>query len=410
LRSAQVQAQAPSGATTAGEKLLAGYRVRYDGRVVSNNQTTFTYTVSGTGVQPSLSHFVIGIPTCAPALVSSIPASGSAVIGLDPATGVSGITWGNVSVGVNESRTYSITFPGDVVEGLVRVAVKSGDAVGVGVLPGPCGGFTVSGTVYVDADADAVRDLNESGTFEGVTVALVDPSGVVQTTATDAGGHYSFRTLDGVYTVRIDAATPTSDFNEHLASDFTATGATSRSVTLGPDATLDFGYNPQTQKLITDFSAGALVSTGENASYWTRVLRATSKGQSLNGFTPASMKALLIQIEGQFLPEPYQFTDGKEIVEALAIVSGRPRDDLETLRRELLIAELNDAGGKGIVSNPELQDALLAWGESLVAGAVPASASVSIESVQPPSSGTVSGAINLFRLVNNSRGGGDIPE
>lgn len=395
------------------QRQLAGHLVAYAGRTYVNGKTRFTYTVTGTGAQSSLSHFTIGLPSCAPALFAHEPASASATIGLDPPTGIYGLTWGNLSLGAGESLTYSITFLGDVAEGLVRLAVKSGSDVGVGAFPGPCGGFVVSGNVYVDADSSGDRDARiESGAIAGVTVALVDAGGEVETTRTDETGHYSFLAVDGAYTVRIDPVTPSDDFNEDLAQSFFATGPVARNVTLGPDAPgVDFGYKPQAKKIIYEFSAGALVSTGETDAFWTKVLRAASRGQTYSGYNAASVTAILRQIEGSFLQEPYQFTDGREISEALAILTGKPRDAVGILYKQLFVAELNDASGRGIVANPDLQDALLAWGESLLAGAS-ASMRASGDAVlaAATSGGSLNDAITIFILLNNSRGGGEIPE
>lgn len=61
----------------------------------------------------------------------------------------------------------------------------------------------LSGVVYVDRDADCVRDENEEG-LQGVLIELLDSTGkVVDSTRTDATGRYSFTNLRaGEYTVR----------------------------------------------------------------------------------------------------------------------------------------------------------------------------------------------------------------
>jgi hypothetical protein len=276
--------------------------------------------------------------------------------------------------------------------------------------------FTVSGYVYVDADANGTRDLTESGSFAGVTVTLFEPKTCVsQTTQTDVNGHYSFEPAEGVYIVRVDASTPECDYNEQLAENFTATGPTSQEVKVGPSMTADFGYNPKTAKLISDLSTGTLVSTGQDEKYWRKVMQDASKGRTTkDGISPETVRGWLQQIEGEFLTEPYQFTDGSEVDEALAIVKAQPRTDIGRLRKELLIAELNDISGKGITTDPVLQDALLAWGESVVVAAEASSSlsiggSVSI-AASTSSGGTVGSAISLFSLMNKSRGGGDIPQ
>lgn len=390
---------------TSGSETVNNYIVRYDGRTFAGGQTTFTYTVSGTGVGPVLNHFVIEIPSCAPSLASSTPQGG--VVIADPTSGLFGIKWGDLSLGTSESRAYSITFPGDVPEGSVRVAVKAGEAVGIAVLPGPCQGFFISGTVFVDPDGSGGRDASEPGILADVTVALVDGSGAIETALTDSQGRFSFRRLEGTYTVRVDASTPATDFNEELAESFSATGPNEINVTVGPDASgIDFGFKPLTRKLITDFQTGALTSTGEPESFWTKAFRAAARGASYGGFDAAGLQALLAQIEGSFSPDPYQFTDGSELQEALAILTSKSKVPVDVLYRDLFVAELNDASGKGLVSDPDLQDVMLSWGESLIIAS--RSAAVSLQSVDEFE---LAEASAFFGLVNNSaRGGGGSPQ
>lgn len=390
---------------TSGSEPVLNYIVRYDGRIVVGGRTTFTYTVSGTGVGSVLNHFVIEIPSCAPALASSTPHGGNVIA--DPTSGLFGIKWGDLSLGTSESRVFSITFPGDVPEGLVRVAVKAGPDVGIAELPGPCKGiFLISGTLFVDPDSSGSRGATEPGILADVTVALVDGSDAIETVLTDSNGHFSFMRVRGTYTVRVDASTPATDFNEELAESFSATGSNAVSVTVGPDASgVDFGFKPMTRKLIADFQTGALTSTGEPGSFWIKAFRAASRGNSYGGFDAASLQALLAQIEGSFSPDPYQFTDGSELQEALAILTSKSRVPVDVLYLELFVAELNDASGKGLVTDPDLQDVMLSWGESLIiASRSAAGSSLSLEEFE------LEEASAFFGLVNNSaRGGGGIP-
>ncbi|WP_404311173.1 SdrD B-like domain-containing protein [Neorhodopirellula lusitana] len=61
----------------------------------------------------------------------------------------------------------------------------------------------ISGVVYVDRDADCIRDAGEEG-LEGVLIELLDDTGkLVASTTTDANGNYSFTGLEaGQYLVR----------------------------------------------------------------------------------------------------------------------------------------------------------------------------------------------------------------
>jgi len=119
--SAELQMAAPlSGGSYV---VIRGYKVRYDGRTVAYGKTIFTYTVSGTGYDPTLSNFVVQLPSCAPAVIFTSPSDAS--IGVDPITTFYGVKW-NLSLGTTSSRTYSIKFSGDVPEGLTRVESRAG--------------------------------------------------------------------------------------------------------------------------------------------------------------------------------------------------------------------------------------------------------------------------------------------
>lgn len=114
---------------------------------------------------------------------------------------------------------------------------------------------SISGTIWVDSDADGTLDPGEPGRFAGVTVVLYDEDGnVVGTTVTDASGNYSFNNLpDGTYTV--DVTDDNNVLNGYWKSDGPNVGQNNNSqpdpytVTVGPghrnDDTADFGYYVQ---------------------------------------------------------------------------------------------------------------------------------------------------------------------
>lgn len=135
--------------------LLNGFQVSYGGRTYdgASNQTTFSYIVAGTGTPPDLSHFDVQIPTCSPELVVVAYNPASAVsFGTDPSTGVNGIKWDS-PLSTSETRTYSITFQGNIPEGSVTVAVKGGSGFQAGNLPGPgCPNASVDIEKFVSAD------------------------------------------------------------------------------------------------------------------------------------------------------------------------------------------------------------------------------------------------------------------
>ena len=75
-----------------------------------------------------------------------------------------------------------------------------GKAAGLGDLVALCepAPLLIGNYVWLDADNDGIQDADENG-LSGVNVALFDANGnQVATTVTDANGHYTFTTADGV--------------------------------------------------------------------------------------------------------------------------------------------------------------------------------------------------------------------
>ncbi len=131
----------------------------------------------------------------------------------------------------------------------------------------PPGLGAIGDTVWLDADNDGVKDAGESG-LPGIEVKLyadvnnngsIDAGDVVlQSTATDATGYYTFTNLyGGPYLVQVNtSSTVTSSVNglsngitSTLGAAMTPTVGTSitRAVTLATDSTItdtiDFGFN-----------------------------------------------------------------------------------------------------------------------------------------------------------------------
>ncbi len=79
---------------------------------------------------------------------------------------------------------------------------------------------TIGDSVWHDLNADGVQDSNESG-IDGVTVALVQGSTVIETKTTASGGKYSFSAQTGTYSVELT-----------LPANFTNSSATPPAVTL----------------------------------------------------------------------------------------------------------------------------------------------------------------------------------
>mgnify|MGYP000724157712 CR=1 FL=1 len=113
-RSAEPVATTPDPTKTSEQTLINNYVVQYDGRTFDGAETTFRYTVYGTGVEPALSHFMLELPGCAPPPSSFSPIN-SVSINTSQETGIYGIEW-HLAVEADDTvgREYSVTFPGDV--------------------------------------------------------------------------------------------------------------------------------------------------------------------------------------------------------------------------------------------------------------------------------------------------------
>ena len=116
---------------------LLGFNVTYEGRTYNSgtDQTTFTYTVTGTGAG-TLDSFVLGLPICGNPLVLESYSPAGATIGEDPNTFILGITW-NQSLGANDTQTYSLVYEGNILEGAIDVAVTRGSNSEQGFITGP---------------------------------------------------------------------------------------------------------------------------------------------------------------------------------------------------------------------------------------------------------------------------------
>ncbi len=79
---------------------------------------------------------------------------------------------------------------------------------------------TIGDSVWHDLDADGVLDSNENG-IDGVTIALVQGSTIIETKTTAGGGKYSFSAKPGTYSVQLT-----------LPANFTNSSVTPPAVTL----------------------------------------------------------------------------------------------------------------------------------------------------------------------------------
>ena len=116
---------------------------------------------------------------------------------------------------------------------------------------GLCNTFTISGTVFVDTDGDGFKDVGESGYNSGASRIVRLSTG--STDNTNAAGFYSFPTLNpGNYTVTLT-----------VPVGFVATTVNPRSVSVGPNTTVNFGIRQIytiSGTVFDDFGSGNLAN------------------------------------------------------------------------------------------------------------------------------------------------------
>ncbi len=375
--------------------VLAGFTVTYQGRVAANNQTTFTYVVSGPGVQMA---FRLELPGCAPALMSWVPGNGTQ--NSTDATINPGIEW-SPSVGSRTTRsdTFSVTYPGTIREGIVLCSVKSNSSNGVGFITGACARvFDISGSVYTDGNSNSVRDGSETG-IVNVGVGLYDSiNALLESKVTDGNGNYIFEAYPaGHYTVKVDTTTIVNTKTSYLS----ATTPLSIAVTIGPNSSgNNFGFAPKSSKLINDLKFGVLPTNGVNAGFWKKQLQNAISGGGSPAVPKDSLLLYISKIRTLLLTDPYQLGTGDGLQAAFDILNKPIKTDLDALNQALLALEFNYVSRHGITSDLPLELVIIGWGEGLVAS------SSALVPQATSSANTLSDATSVCNSIDKSSGGG----
>jgi hypothetical protein len=328
---------------------INNYDVEFLGRNLEKSEgevikTTFYYKVSGTGKSSDLEKFFLQIPSCAGTPTSWEPVNSSKI-------DLKGITW-NVSIGKEESKNFSITFPGEVPIGIVEGAVtRNGKREKCEIL-GPCEGVTdLCGNIFIDANADGIKQNSESG-IPDIEVILKDKktNKIVGSVMTNDDGSYSFKVLEGEYLVETtdellnltyNATTPSSF---HFCTDDT------------DGSCINFGFEIDSEKMILELENGTVEGTAECTDYWIDQLKYC--GSSKGDYSEKEILEFLKQIERLLLTEPFQF-GSKKIKTALEILDPTGNSDIEMFLKELLTAELNVVSQRGALR--EVDGVLVIW-------------------------------------------------
>ncbi len=389
------------------------YDVTFNGKSYNaeSDQSTFSYTVSGTDVEPALNFFFLETPACAGGAVTFSPEQSAKV-------GDNGITWES-SIPTSGSRDYSITYSGDLPVGLVDATIESGNSIDTEEVPGPCKGiYTISGNVFVDGNTNQQKESTESG-IRNVTVVLTDINGSELSQKTNLTGSYSFTVFTGSsqadFTIKVAEETTLddTDFNEQLFETYTPTTLPAEKNVTVNNADVsgtDFGFNPQTQKIIQQFEDGTILLNTEEPKFWIKQFRFAKNNNSKAEIPAAELLGYLLEIENLLLDNPFKFGDNK-IENALDILTKPTKTDLEELLVQLLTAELNVVSGRGS-NSPDFDLALLAFGENAAAEeSVTSGVALQVigsvaDATSTSTSTSTSDASSLLTSFNFSGGGG----
>ncbi len=367
----------------------------------ASDTTTFTYKMVAADWEKDLSHWVLAVQADPPPTGSGINTS----YGLDPKTGVLGFKWDDGQE-AGTVQVYTLTLAGQIGTAMVSYSVKGGTYFAIGTVAGPGAPvqapmtYSISGSLYVDADGNGTRDLGEPA-LANVTVVLTGSNGeVLGQTVTDANGGYVFADLTpGDYVVSAPGTTSASDFNEVLSTYFTAV-VESLSVHLeGSDSSgNDLGYRVKVCEILKDLNPAdpdgdsfTFSGTGKTIGFWKHQLTVAIKGKGHAQVNSVTLLSYLYAVEDLFLSEPFQFTPTAEVASALAVLSSTSSAKVDLLKKQLLGTELNHVSGRGLTgAYSALQAVLLAWGEYLA-----------LHYTQVPSAELVA-AKDVFDRINNT--------
>lgn len=406
LTEASGSAQSMEGETTT----LNGYTIEFLGAIPAGTGTRFSYKVTGVNPgPPNLDWFFLE------------NACGDTPI-LDPSNavketkvnGVPGFQW---QASVTSSRTYSYTFPGSLETRIVRAAISRGNVVETAVVPGPCGGYAIEGSVTIGTVG-----------IDNVLVEVSDASGPLYKDLTDDGEYKLFVIAPGNYTVSIPpGADGTVNGVLHGGS---YSGSTSQGVSdISEDLLdVDFVFNPDKGKIITDLSTaekdGGYQTKAQGVKFWQSVLRATARGKCVaspyaneDPICPAEVASILdttfFSVSGSadsifyLLTDPFSLTGTDPFKAAQEELSKPIRTELEQVGQNLFAMQLNLFRGWG-TPDRAYDDALMTYLEQYVAPRSTAARGTSSISTQSVSATAAGDELTITQVYLGGGGGGTI--
>lgn len=323
------------------------------------NKTDFSYTVSRGSDGSGFNYMIFEVPACAE-LQGYTPDAGSSLTD-------AGIQWTS-SIGANKSETYTISYTGEVLTGMVDATIQptgSVDAV-TKLIPGPCKGvYSISGTVYVDENGDGIKDPGEGGIdnveidFTGTSPVSSNP--ITGSVLTSLDGSYTFNvyTGDSAVNISIDINSAKNPFIFGLPDEgpnYTATTTLPLGVTIdGADVTTEnVGFKPETVTLIDKFNNGFvndLIELKTNTyPFWAEQFKFSTKGKGAV-VSKEQLIGYLEAIDNLDLTYKFDFgaTESERLATAESILTIKKKStEVEILLAEFLAAMLNVVSGNGV--------------------------------------------------------------
>ncbi|MCC5940713.1 MAG: hypothetical protein JJU37_04160 [Balneolaceae bacterium] len=370
-------------------------------RIPGSGETTFEYVVENNIPSPgnrTVQFFNLELPSCLgqPTFTPDLGEGGS--ISND------GITWNQTisapssgGSSANNSRTYSITYEGNVSAGEINAKATSGGEAGrvfSGVVLGPiCPSvevtITFSGSVYIDANEDNTKDPEEYG-LDNIEVSLYsfvgDDETLIGSQTTGVTGEFSFE-VEAISGINFRIKVPENKVDNVYYQAIPVTSRDFLNVTEDVE-NIHFAYVLDIDQMVADLLSGEILKNTKSTQYWAFQLQHAAVNQRQVDqnpnvdFTRAKMNTLLETVEGllPIVEEPFKFEGNNErekIQDALRILRGQKYEDseLSDLMKELLTAELNVANELGALTpegeiNDPFNRAILIFGEAIACNAL----------------------------------------
>lgn len=355
--------------------------------------TTFNYSVENISSSPNANSFTLEWEECVGNLIDYSP-SDAELTDNDNEVVVK-IKWPQAipaPPGESNPRFYSITFEGNIPLGTVTTSLTRQGTPSSGLIAGPVcpvelSELTFSGSVYIDANEDNIKQPEEYG-LDNIEVRIYSLDGedetFIDSVFTEEDGDFSLTITSSGGDFRIKVPANKVDNIYYQAHPVTALDFTN--VTEDVED-IHFAYILDTAQIIEDLLSGAILKNTRSTQYWAFQLQhaAVNRAQVLRNpnvdFTRNEMNELLTLIENTLpnVQEPFQFGPNK-IQDALRILRGQKygNSEVSDLMKELLTAELNVMSDRGAftIENDEIKlndpfnRAILIFGEAIACNAL----------------------------------------